>query len=157
LLSVRRGRSAKFTEPVSAAESPTVNGNGNVEERAQDPGESAIVDESEIAVDGDYTVMGDKSSNDCTQRKPPTNGVAQADEAVENGGFQASSTDHSTPPRRKGKAVDEDKKGGSNVGKVKVIVPAAVSDEATANDSDVDAEGEVDDEVDADGDVVVTM
>ncbi|KAL1965042.1 hypothetical protein VTN77DRAFT_6102 [Rasamsonia byssochlamydoides] len=157
-MSVRRGRSSKFTEPVSAVESPTVNGNGKAEERAEDVGESAIVDEPEMAVDADHTATGNSnSSHDSGERKLSTNGVEQADETVANGDSRASSTSHSTPRRKNGKAVDEDKKPGSSDGKVEVVVPPPESIEVSANDSDVDAEGEVVDEVDADGDVVVTM
>lgn len=149
-----------MTDPVPA-ESPTVNGNGNVE-RAQD--ESAIVEEPEMAVNGEFPA----ENNDPDEQKlPTTNGVEQTDEVVENGHSEAPSTGHPTPRRSgrgkgkgkgkgqgkgKGKAVDEDNKSGSEGEKIKVIIrpPAA----PPANDSDVDAEGEVDDEVDADGDVV---
>jgi histone acetyltransferase SAS3 len=161
LSSVRRTRSAKFTEPVSGIQFPTVNGNGDAEERGQDMGESAIVDDPEIAADADYTAVGNKSSNDSGERKPSTNGVEQqTDEAVENGVSQTSSTGHSTPLRRNGRTSDEDKKTGSSSHrgeKVKIFVPQPVSDGGTGNASDVvDAEGEVDVEVDADGYATVT-
>ncbi|KAN0071387.1 hypothetical protein V8E54_010818 [Elaphomyces granulatus] len=152
---VRRGRSAKFTECLSQAEPPSVTCNGDV--KARDHG----LVEGNVFVDGvsEQDVNHHADSTLDAKRKAI---IKDAVTPVENGHGRASGSETSTPGRTK--AVGEkgpsgrarDRRLPANSGKIKVIV-SATTNGISSNGSDLDAEGEADDEADADADATVTM
>lgn len=137
---VRRGRSAKFIECLFQAEPPSVTCNGDVKER-----DHGLV-EGNLFVDGvgeQQDVIHHADHLLDAKRKVI---IKDTVPLVENGDGHASGSETSAPGRRKLPA---------NNGKMKVIVSAA-GNGIPSNGSDLDAEGEADDEADGDVDAIAT-
>lgn len=160
-LTVRRGRSAKLADPFLAG-SPTANGNGNAKDQEHPVEEEAIADAPEDQ-DADATPEAKlKEPGDTKKKSLPNGDVKGAAGAVENGDTKPSpdGAAHSTP--KKGKSLEGDakttrsfdKKPLGSVEKIEVVIPVSPSN-ANGHDSDMDAEGEIDDDVNAQGDVVM--
>lgn len=160
LASSRRGRSSLFTaEVTSGAESTTTNSHGDADDNAQQANgrEVQAAEESAHAADVDSSAaenqVSDEQKPSGLEEQDPV--VTETSAAKENGNARAASigTGNSTPVRRTRKAAAEEER---RAGKVQVVI-SSVKNGDDPTDSDVDAEGEADDEIDADGDVVVAL
>ncbi|KAH8697631.1 hypothetical protein BGW36DRAFT_296582 [Talaromyces proteolyticus] len=136
--SARRARSGLAAELGLEVENPSTRGvvNGDVEDQegvfaGEDPGDdSAIIADPQAADDFTSLETKNKQPNGIDS---PSNGAAK-----ENGDSAASRSGNSTPRRTRRTLADEDKKSAEDT----FVSPATNGD-----DSDVDAEGEVDEDM----------
>ncbi|GAD94447.1 protein mst2 [Paecilomyces variotii No. 5] len=154
---VRRGRSAKLFDALTA-ESPTTNGNGEMDEQ----NDNAVEQEAAPVADQDSAKAPEANTTaedpKAIEEPSAANGTDAAEEKIVNGSLEGPEVDQTEPPKEESNEGTTrttrsfDKKPIGAVEKIEVVI-SSQGDVAASNDSDVDAEGE---DVDAEGDIVLT-
>lgn len=149
----RRGRRPKNFQAISSTRSPTVNGNGEIPQRNHEEAEGGVTEKKLVLhVNAALTSESAQRPADSHEHKL-SNGTDGHGKAVENDDARMRHSTSVTPQRRKKNIIS--KKGSSEDSKLKLVIAPSAATESL-NDSDRDAEGEVDEDMaDADGDLAV--